>query len=241
LSVIAGLILAIGASPTLAGDADPNFGNRTDKPDGSAALTIGRRLPTTWDTKIGTDVSLAAPSAAAPSENLLRGASTDRSTGAIWGNLTMPGVRSLGFDKTSVEARIDAGKDEGKLGATLSRSVPVSDGLSVTLQNSTSIRQSLAGWTPATPGTPLAANAATATAPTTAPSWAVDQTVRLSINPYGTTFSAGAGSSTADAQWHNKLSVEQMLFGPLKLTTSIEDAGTTASTKSITAGFKRTW
>jgi len=241
LSVIAGLILAIGAGPTLAGDADPNFGNRTDKPDGSAALTIGRRLPTTWDTKIGTDVSLAAPSAAAPSENLLRGASTDRSTGAIWGNLTMPGVRSLGFDKTSVEARIDAGKDEGKLGATLSRSVPVGDGLSVTLQNSYSIRQSLAGSAPATPATPLAANAATATVPATAPSWAVDQTVRLSINPYGTTFSAGAGSSTVDAQWHNKLSVEQMLFGPLKLTTSIEDAGTTASTKSITAGFKRTW
>jgi hypothetical protein len=241
LSLITGLTLVIGASPTLAGDADPNFGNRTDKPDGSAALTIGRRLPTEWDTKVGTDVSLAAPPAAAPSENFLRGASTDRSTGAIWGNLTMPGVRSLGFDKTSVEARVDAGKDEGKLGATLSRSVPVSEGLSVTLQNSTSIRQSLASGTPATPGLPLATNAATAAAPTTAPGWAVDQTIRLSLNPYGTTFSAGAGSSTADTQWHNKLSVEQMLFGPLKLTTSIEDAGTTASTKSITAGFKKTW
>jgi len=88
---------------------------------------------------------------------------------------------------------------------------------------------------------PLATNAATATAPTTAPGWAVDQTVRLSINPYGTTVSAGAGSSTVDTQWHSKLSVEQVLFGPLKLTTSIEDAGTAASTKSITAGFKRTW
>ena len=109
-----------------AGDADPKFGNRTDKPDGSAALTIGRRLPTEWETKVGTDVSLAAPPASAPSENLLRGgASSDRSIGAIWGNLTMPGLRPLGFDKTSVEARLDAGKDEGKLGATLSRSVPI--------------------------------------------------------------------------------------------------------------------
>ena len=51
----------------------------------------------------------------------------------------------------------------------------------------------------------------------------------------------GAASSVGDTQWHNKLSVEQTLLGPLKLTTSVEDAGTTAPKKSITAGFKRTW
>ena len=72
---------------------------------------------------------------------------TDRSSGAVWGNLTMPGLRPLGFDKTSVEARVDAGKDEGKLGATLSRSVPINQDLSVTLQNSYSVKQSLASGT----------------------------------------------------------------------------------------------
>ena len=41
----------------------------------------------------------------------------------------MPGLAPLGFDKTSVEARLDAGKDEGKVGATLSRSVPINDNL----------------------------------------------------------------------------------------------------------------
>ena len=61
----------------------------------------------------------------------------------------MPGLRPLGFDKTSVEARLDAGKDEGKLGATLSRSVPINEDLSVTLQNSYSVRQSLASGAPA--------------------------------------------------------------------------------------------
>jgi hypothetical protein len=69
----------------------------------------------------------------------------------------------------------------------------------------------------------------------------MDETVRLNVSPSGTTFSAAAGSSTLDTQWHNKLSMEQTLVGPLKLTTSVEDAGTAASRKSITAGFKRVW
>jgi hypothetical protein len=69
----------------------------------------------------------------------------------------------------------------------------------------------------------------------------MDETVRLNVDPFGTTISAGAGTSTADAQWHNKLSVEQTLLGPLKLTTSVENAGTAAAKKSITAGFKRVW
>jgi hypothetical protein len=234
--------LAISAGAATAAETDPTFGNRTDKPDGSAALTIGRRLPTAWDTKVGADVSLAAPAGIAASDNLLRGgAAPDRSSGAIWGNLTMPGLRPLGFDKTSVDARIDAGKDEGKLGATLSRSVPINESLSVTLQNSYSVKQSLASSAPIMPSVPSTAGVATTAAATTIPAWAMDETIRLNVDPSGTTFSAGAGSSTLDTQWHNKLSMEQTLFGPLKLTTSVEDAGTAAPKKSITAGFKRTW
>ena len=73
MNIVAALALAISASAAVAGDADPTFGSRTDKPDGSAALTIGRRLPTAWETKVGTDVSLAAPSGIAASDNLVRG------------------------------------------------------------------------------------------------------------------------------------------------------------------------
>src|SRR6185436_17560323 len=141
--------------------ADPTFGSRTDKPDGSSALTVGRRLPTPWETKVGADVSLAAPSGIAASDNLARGVAQDRSSGAVWGNLTMPGLRPLGFDKTSVEARIDAGKDEGKVGATLSRSVPINPNLSVTLQNSYSVTQSLASTAPILPQAPGATTATT--------------------------------------------------------------------------------
>jgi hypothetical protein len=242
VNIFAALVVTVSATAAIAGDADPTFGSRTDKPDGSSALTVGRRLPTPWETKVGADVSLAAPSGIAAADNLVRGGvAQDRSSGAVWGNLTMPGLRPLGFDKTSVEARVDAGKDEGKLGATLSRSVPINPELSVTLQNSYSVKQSLA--TTGATGVPMPPTAGMpntgAVAP--APAWGVDETVRLNVDPSGTTFSAGAGASTVDTQWHNKLSMEQTLVGPLKLTTSIEDAGTTTPKKSITAGFKRTW
>jgi hypothetical protein len=245
LKLVASVVLAVSASAAAAGENNPSaanadltFGSRTDRPDGSAAMTIGRRLPTEWETKVGTDVSLAAPTGAAASENLLR-SGADRSSGAVWGNLTMPGLQPLGFDKTSIDARLDAGKDEGKLGATLSRSVPINEDVSVTLQNSYSLKQSLASGPSTAPGVPLAASASVGAGMT--PALGMDQTVRLNVGPSGTTFSAAAGSSTLDTQWHNKLSVEQSLVGPLKVTTSVEDAGTTAATKSITAGFKRVW
>lgn len=226
-------------------DMSSTFGSRIDRPDGSAALTMGRTLPLEWETKVGTDVSLAAPDGTVPSDNLMRATAADRSTGAIWGNMTMPGLRPLGFDKTSVNARVDAGADAGKVGATLSRSMPINPDFAVTLQNDYSMTQTLGNGAAATPGLPLmtAPPTGTSAVPSSSlgPVWSAGETVLLNVNPSGTTFLAGTGSSTTDGQWHNKLSVEQTLFGPLKVTTSVEDAGSTSSRKSIIAGFKRVW
>ena len=141
------LMLAVSSLAASAADTVPpdsaTFGNRTDRPDGSAAMTIGRRLPTEWETKVGADFNLAAPPGAAATDNMTRGVSSDRSTGAIWGNLTTAAVQPIGLDKASLEARIDAGSDEGKVGATVSRSMPINSNLSVTLQNVYSVKQSL--------------------------------------------------------------------------------------------------
>jgi len=63
-------------------------------------------------------------------------------------------------------------------------------------------------------------------------SWTTDQSVRLNIAPSGTTLSAGEVRSSADDQWHQKFSVEQSVFGPLKVTTSVEDAGKAAQADS---------
>jgi hypothetical protein len=242
------VITALTPGAAFAGDADkpwsnnPNFGSRTDRPDGSSALTIGRRLPTEWDTRIGTDVSLAPTSSSVPSENFARGPAPEQSSGSVWGNITMPGIGPLGFDKTAVEARIDGGKEEGKLGATLSRSVPLGRELSVTWQNSYSVTQPLTQTGPAQPYSPLMGSvspAGTITQP--AQARVLEEALRFNIAPSGTTFVAGTSSSSVDDHWRNKLSIEQTVTGSLKVTTSVEDAGTAESKKSITAGFKKVW
>jgi hypothetical protein len=245
-------LFAVGVAAALtgaafAGDADqstsPTFGSRTDNPDGSSAITMGRRLPTEWETKVGTDVSLAPQQSPVPSENFRNGTTTDRSTGSVWASIAMPGVGPLGFDRTSVEARVDGAKDEGKLGATLSRSMPLGQNLSVTWQNSYSIVQPLATTVLVPPAVPLTTNGAATgvIAPATTQAHVFDEALRFNIAPSGTTFSAGASSSSADNQWHNKFSIEQTVAGPLKVTTSVEDAGTATGNKSITAGFKKVW
>jgi hypothetical protein len=244
------VITALAAGAASAGDADkpssassgPTFGSRTDKPDGSSALTIGRRLPTEWETRVGTDVSLAPASSPVPSENLLHGTAPEQSSGSVWGSVTMPGLRPLGFDKTAVEARIDGGKEEGRLGATLSRSVPLGRDLSVTWQNSYSVTQPLTQTGPVSPYAPyLGSVSPTGAITQPAQTRVLDEALRFNIAPSGTTFVAGASSSSVDDQWRNKLSIEQTLTGSLKVTTSVEDAGTAESRKSITAGFKKVW
>jgi len=251
LRAAAGLTLAVVASIAHAdsnqpsSSADASFGSRTEKPDGSVAMTMGRRLPTEWEAeaKVGTDVNLAGPLSSVPSDNFLHGVAPDRSTGAVWGNLTMPGPAPYLWDKTTIDARIDGAQDQGKLGATLSRSVPLGSDLSVTLLNSYSVARPLPDRQPAQVTIPLMASPAPlpATPAEGTPTWQAGQSVRLDIDPSGTALSAGGSTSNSDELWHNKLSVEQKLFGPLKLTTSVEDAGTAASKKSISAGFKRVW
>jgi len=243
-------LIGLHGGTAFAGDGDkpstdPVFGSRTDKPDGSSALTIGRKFPTEWETKIGTDVKLGPQQSSVPSENLASGTMSDQSTGSVWGSITMPGFHPLGFDKTAVEARVDGAKDEGKLGATVSRTMPLGQSLSVTWQNGYSVTQPLAQTAPAEmPSLPLVTNAPASAIGTIGPAMqarAVDEALKFNYAPWGTTFAAGATSSTADNQWHNKLSIEQTVAGPLKVTTSVEDAGSAASNKSITAGFKKTW
>ena len=207
---------------------EPVFGNRTDKPDGSTALSVGRRLPIEWDTKVGVDAKLAPEPAPALADSMLANPSVTRSSGAVWGSMSGPGVAPVIFDKTAVEARLDAGQEKGQLAATLSRTVPISRDVSVTLQDKYSLTQSLPG-------------SATSPQPSAGAVWQSDRSLRLNWAPTSTTLSAGVLSSNNDNQWHNKLGAEQKIIGPLNVTTSITDPGTAASSKSIAAGFKHTW
>ena len=207
---------------------------RTDRPDGSAALQFGRRLPTEWDTRVGMDVGVAAPSPA-PGDPL-RPAPASRpandQSGAAWASVAAP-VAPLGLDNASVTARADPLQDQGRLATTLSRSVPIGGTVSVTVQDTYSLTHPLPGSAAPTKSIPSKATPSSV--------WLSDQSVKFNFLPTGTTLSAGTSTSSANNQRHNSLSAEQSLFGPLNVTTSITDPGTAASSKSITAGFKYTW
>src|SRR5262249_57051087 len=60
----------------------------------------------------------------------------NQSTGVAWATITAPGFEApLGWDKTSIETRVDPSQQQSKVGTTLSRSVPIGENVTATLQN----------------------------------------------------------------------------------------------------------
>jgi hypothetical protein len=213
-----------------AADQAATIGSRTEKADGSVAGSAGQRLPVAWETKVGVDFGLAAPATVPRPEALLPGAQ-DRGTG--WANVAVPAA-PIGWDKATIDARVDPSQDQGRLSTSLSRAVPIGGGLSLVLQNGYSVTQTLAnpGGTPATP-------AAAATPGTRV--FAGDGAVRLEL-PTATAYSAGARMSSADDKMLRMLSAEQKLFDtPFSVTGAISERPTGDTDRSIKAGFKRTW
>ena len=150
----------------------------------------------------------------------------EQSTGVAWANVTAPGLESpLGWDKTSIETRLDPAQEQGKVGTTLSRSVPIGSDVSVTLQNGYSVTRTLPS--PAT---------------SASQSWATSQALRFNLLPTDTTLSLGAAISSSEEKWLRSLSAEQKLFGgPLNVTGAVSETGAGDTAKSLKAGFKRAW
>ena len=167
----------------------------------------------------------AIPAVTFQPDQLLAGAVPDQSSGVAWATITAPGFEApLGWDKTSIETRVDPSQEQGKLGTTLSRSVPVGDDVSLTLQNGASMTRSLPN----------------ATGPVH--SWATSQALRFNFLPTDTSVSFGADISSTDDKWLRTLSAEQKLFGgPFSVTGSVSETATGDLPKSLKAGFKRTW
>jgi hypothetical protein len=227
-------------SAALAGKSPPQAATnwkRTENKDGSAKITVDRKIGDVWDAKVGVDFGLAAPAdpALPPAEPL---SAKERTSGVAWSRVAVPGPElPLGWDKTSIEARFDAAAERGKLSTTFSRSLPLS-GVTVTLENSYSISQSLMnGPTSSAAVTPAAANAAVSASQ----AWGTEQALKFKFLQTDTTISAGATLSSVDNQWHHQLGAEQKIFGPLNVTTSVTDPGSPASNKKITAGFTTRW
>jgi hypothetical protein len=179
-----------------------------------------------WAGRVGIDYTKPAiPAVTFQPDQLVAGAVPDQSTGAAWATVTAPGLEApFGWDKTSIETRIDPAQEQSKLGTTLSRSVPVGEDISLTVQNGVSVTRPL----------PNAAGQAH--------SWASSQALRFNVLPTDTRVSIGADVSSTDDKWLRTLSAEQKLLGgPVSVTGSVSETAAGDISKSLKAGFKHSW
>ena len=200
-----------------------------DKSNGASALSVKQPVIPFWDTRVGADLTVARQQPSTVSEALQQKFTTgeQQSSGAAWAAMTAPGVGSI-WDKTAIEARVDPSQEQSRLGTSLSKSVPLSEQTSLTLQNGTNVTQP--GLAPI-PG--ITGHAAR--------NYALDQSARLSIADTGTSFIAGQTLSSSDDKWLRKIGAEQQLFGGVSVSGSIGETLQGAPNKSISAGFKRSW
>jgi hypothetical protein len=203
-----------------------------DKPDGSAALSVKQPLSPFWDARIGADMTVVNQPAILTTSDLLRqkfssDGQPSQSSGTAWAALTAPGVGSL-WDKTAIEARVDPGQEQSKLGTSLSKSVPLSEQYSLTLQNGYNVIQQGIVPVPGLAGRPVRNHE-------------TEQSAKLSIADTGTSLIAGQTLSSNDDRWLRKIGAEQKLFGGVSLSGSIGETPQGSPNKSLTAGFKQSW
>ncbi len=212
-----------------AGTAAEMSWSSKDNRNGSA-VSVKQPLSPFWDTRIGADMTVTRqPTTMSEllSEKATNGGNEPQSTGTAWAAITAPGVGSI-WDKTAVEARVDPGQEQSKLGTSLSKSLPLSEQYSLTLQNGYNVTQQ--GVVPV-PG--FAARPAR--------NYGTDQSAKLSIAGTGTSFVAGQTLSTTDDKWLRKIGAEQKLFDGVSVSASVGETPQGVTNKSLTAGFKRSW
>jgi len=217
--------------PKAIANGEPSWSSK-DKANGSAAVSVKQPLSPFWDTRIGADMTVARQPATLTgsellTEKLANGGSLPQSQGSAWAAISAPGVASI-WDKTAVEARVDPAQETSKLGTSISKSVPLGEQTSLTLQNGYNVIQQGIIAVPGIPGRPL-------------PKHETEQSAKLSIGDTGTSFSAGQTLSSADDRWLRKFGAEQKLFGGVSITGSIGETAQGAANKSISAGFKHSW
>ena len=219
------------AAPKATASGDAAWSSNA-KPNGSSAVSVKQSLSPFWDTRIGADMTVVHQRPVTTSADvLLQKYSPDgqpsQSSGTAWAAVTAPGVGSI-WDKTAIEARVDPAQEQGKLGTSLSKSVPLSEQYSLTLQNGYNVIQQGFVPVPGIIGHPVR-------------SYETDQSAKLSITETGTSFIAGQTLSTADDKWLRKVGAEQKLFDGVTISGSVGETASGAANKSISAGFRRSW
>jgi hypothetical protein len=198
--------------------------------NGSSAVTVNQSVSPFWDTRIGADMTVA-PEPTTMSELLAQkaanGGSVPQSSGSAWAAATAPGAGAI-WDKTAVEARVDPGADQSRLGTSLTKSVPLSNDYSVTLQNGYNVIQQGTSPIPGIAGR-------------TTRNYETDQSAKVTIGETGTSITAGQTLSTTDDRWLRKFGAEQKLFDNVTVSGSVGETAQGTVSKSLTAGFKKSW
>jgi hypothetical protein len=202
-----------------------------ERANGTSAVSVKQSITPFWDTRIGADMTVARQGTLTTSEQLseklANGGSLPQSSGTAWAAISAPGIGSI-WDKTSVEARVDPGQERSRLGTTLSKSLPLDEQYSLTLQNGYNLIQQGIVPVPGIIGHPTR-------------SYEADQSAKLSIADTGTSFIAGQTVSTSDDKWLRKVGAEQKLLDGVTISGAISETPSGAANKSVSAGFKRSW
>ncbi|WGS20134.1 MULTISPECIES: hypothetical protein [unclassified Bradyrhizobium] len=218
------------AKPSSTASNNPSWSSNLNA-NGTSGVSVKQSISPFLDTQVGADMTVARQGTLTTSEELservANGGNLPESGGSAWASISAPGVASI-WDKTSVEARVDPGADQSKIGTSLSKSVPLSDQYSLTLQSGYNIIQQ--GVVPM-PG--IAGHAWQ--------SYDTDQSAKLSVNDTGTSITAGQTLSTSDDRWLRRVGAEQKLFDGVTVSGSVGETAQGTTSKSISAGFKRTW
>ncbi len=210
--------------------SDGSAWSRSDNGNGTSAVAVKSEASPFLDARVGANMNLARPPAAtladSLSEKMLSGDVPKSSTAAAWASITGPGIPRV-WDKTAVDVSMDGGTDQGKVGTTLSRSVPIAgDAYSLILQNAYHLTQ------PAP--TPLTGSPESRTLE-------IERSARFSMNQTGTSLIAGQTLSSADEKWLGKLGAEQKLLGDVTVTGSVNETLRGPVNRAVTAGFKTSW
>jgi len=219
-------------SPAKSAASDDATWSSSARGNGAASVSVKQQVSPFWDARIGADMTVVNPPLGTTSGDVLRqkispNGTPENSSGSAWGAITAPGVGSI-WDKTSIEARVDPSSEQGKLGTSLSKSVPLADSYSLTLQNGYNVIQQ--GLVPV-PGVPAHPSR----------NYETDQSAKLSIGDTGTSVTAGRSLSSGDDKWLGKVGAEQKLFDGVTVSGSIGETASGGTSKSISAGFKRSW
>jgi hypothetical protein len=220
------------ASPrrTASNAATATTWSRNDRPDGFSTVTVKQTIMPWWDARVGADLNVAGqPALVVPLPEKLASEIPSQSSGAGWAAATAPGLGPV-WDKTSVEARLDPGLDQTKLGTSISKSVPLVDNRAtvLVLQGGYSVTDQSALPVIGSNRSPQS-------------SYGADESAKLQFTNTGTSLIAGQSLSPVEDRWLRSIGAEQALFGDVKLTGTVSETPSGLLNRSLTAGFKKTW